>query len=65
MIIGILYHVHVKVEQIYNGNMKNFHKDGMQINKNYMLKNHWGTYYIVEFENLNDIKNFSLVLQNE
>src|SRR5574344_1141972 len=33
--------------------------------KNYMLKNHWGTYYIVEFENLNDIKNFSFVLQNE
>lgn len=38
MIIGILYLVHVKVEQIYNGNMKNFHKDGMQINKNYIFQ---------------------------
>lgn len=36
MIIGMLYLVHVKVEQIYNGNMKNFHKDGMLINKNYI-----------------------------
>ncbi|QKF73359.1 hypothetical protein AFAEC_1194 [Aliarcobacter faecis] len=33
--------------------------------KDYMLKNHWGTYYLVEFENLNNIKNFSLVLQNQ
>lgn len=33
--------------------------------KDYMLKNHWGTYYLVEFENLNNTKNFSLVLQNQ
>ena len=33
--------------------------------KDYMLKNHWGTYYLVEFENLDDAKNFSLILQNQ
>ncbi|WP_198305771.1 hypothetical protein [Arcobacter vandammei] len=33
--------------------------------KDYMLKNHWGTYYLVEFENLDDTKNLSLVLQNQ
>ena len=29
------------------------------------LKNHWGNYYLVEFENLDDAKNFSLILQNQ
>ncbi len=33
--------------------------------KDYMLKNHWGSYYLFEFENLNEAKNFSLVLQNK
>lgn len=30
-----------------------------------MLKNHWGTYYLVEFESLKDSKNLNLVLQNK
>ena len=32
--------------------------------KDYMLKNHWGKYYLIEFENINSDKNFSLDLQN-
>lgn len=33
--------------------------------KDYMLKNHWGSYYLVEFQNLDNSRNFSLVLQNQ